>query len=80
MRRFLRSSEHVNGHAPVARMAAKAVEELLAEAFDLVRRSVPPERRDAERANLTAVANEIVAGIRARPWGAGSCSPTPRSP
>jgi hypothetical protein len=52
---------------PKRQRIAKAIEELLEEAVDLVRRSVPPERRDAELANLTAVANEIVGGIRARP-------------
>jgi hypothetical protein len=36
---------------------------------NLVERSVPLERRDAERANLTAVADEIVGGIHARPLG-----------
>jgi hypothetical protein len=44
-------------------VAAKAIEELLGAAVDLVERSVPPERRDAEIANLTAVAEEIVGGI-----------------
>src|SRR5262245_6172813 len=53
-----------------ARMvAAKAVEELLGAAVDVVERSVPPERRDAELVNLTAVADGIVGGIRERPLG-----------
>jgi len=51
-------------------VAAKAIEELLGAAFDLVERSVPPRRRDAELANLTAVAEEIRGSIRARPCGA----------
>jgi hypothetical protein len=38
-------------------------------AVDLVGRSVLPERREAELANLIAVADEIVGGIRDRPVG-----------
>ena len=53
-----------------ARMvAAKAVEELLGAAVDVIERSVPPERRDAELANLIAVAGEIAGGLRDRPAG-----------
>lgn len=46
-----------------------AVEALLGATVDLVQRSVRPERREAELANLVAVADEVVGGIRGRPWG-----------
>jgi hypothetical protein len=53
-----------------ARMvAAKAVEELLGAAVDIVERSARSERRDAELANLIAVADGIVGRIRGRPVG-----------
>ena len=41
-------------------VAAKAVEELLGAAVDIVERSARSERRDAELANLIAVADGIV--------------------
>jgi len=50
-------------------LAAKSVETLLGAAVDLVERSVPRERRDAELANLIAVADEILCGVRDRPVG-----------
>lgn len=50
-------------------MAAQAVEALLGAAVAIVKRSARPELRAAELANLTAVANEIVGGIRAGRWG-----------
>jgi hypothetical protein len=49
-------------------MAAQAVEALLGAAIEIVERSVPLERRDAEVANLTAVADEIAGGICGRAW------------
>jgi len=51
-------------------VAAKAIQELLGAAFDLVERSVPPEQREAQIANLLAVGDEIVRGILDRPLGA----------
>jgi hypothetical protein len=48
-------------------MTAQAVEALLGAAVDLVGRSVPPDRRETEIANLIAAADEIVGGIRDRP-------------
>jgi hypothetical protein len=50
-------------------MAVQAVEALLGAAVDVVQRSVRPEHREAELANLLSTADEIVGGIRGRPWG-----------
>jgi hypothetical protein len=50
-------------------VAAKAIEKLLGAAVDIVGRSARPEQRDGELANLTAVADGIIAGIRGRPLG-----------
>ncbi len=50
-------------------MAVQAVEALLDAAVDVVQRSVRPERREAELANLLAIADEIVGGLRDRPLG-----------
>jgi hypothetical protein len=47
--------------------AAKAVEALLGAAVDVVARSVPPERRETELANLLAVAEQLVADVRGQP-------------